>query len=243
MDRIEAVTSRWWIRRHRDMVHTWEPQHLALLIRLSDPGEFGAVARELAGLAEELTAAGLPSDLSLASYAEHPGRYGEGPAMAAAEEVFAADTLAAIAQVAAAASGTAGQALAAASMAAIAAAFATDPQTGYRALTRCLDQGAGPLDRGVREDACRLADPSDGRAALRALPGGQDVAEAWRSRDQALAAYYEALASQREPGIALRTLLHEHHMRALGIDPGLERQTGRHARAAALRRLALDPRS
>jgi hypothetical protein len=40
----------------------------------------------------------------------------------------------------------------------------------------------------------------------------------------------------------LRTLLHEHHMRALGIDPDLERQTGRHARAAALRRLALDGR-
>ena len=244
MERIEAVTERWWIRRHRDMVHTWEPQHLALLIRLRDPGEFGAVARELAGLAEELAAAGLAGDLSLASYAEHPGRYGEGPAMAAAEEVFAADTLAAIAQITAArASGTGGQALAAASMAAIAAAFAAGRQAGYRALTRCLDQGAGPLDRGVREDACRLADPADGHAALRALPGGQDVADAWKHRDQALAAYYEALAAQRDPGTALRTLLHEHHMRALGIDPDLERQTGRHARAAALRRLALDTRS
>jgi thiopeptide-type bacteriocin biosynthesis protein len=244
MDRIEAVTGRWWVRRHRDMVQPWEPQHLALLIRLRDPGEFGAVARELAGLAEELAAAGLPSDLSLASYAEHPGRYGEGPAMVAAEEVFAADTLAAIAQLTAArASGTAGQALAAASMAAVAAAFAAGRQAGYRALTRCLDQGAGALDRGVREDACRLADPADGHAALRALPGGQDVADAWRNRDQALAAYYEALAAQRDPGTALRTLLHEHHMRALGIDPDLERQTGRHARAAALRRLALDTRS
>ena len=99
------------------------------------------------------------------------------------------------------------------------------------------------LDRGVREDACRLADPADGHAALRALPGGQDVADAWRSRDQALAAYYEALTAQRDPGTALRTLLHEHHMRALGIDPDLERQTGRCARAAALRRLALDTRS
>jgi thiopeptide-type bacteriocin biosynthesis protein len=244
MDRIEAVTGRWWIRRHRDMVHPGEPQHLAVLIRLRDPGEFGAVARELAGLAEELAAAGLPGDLSLASYAEHPGRYGEGPAMSAAEEVFAADTLAAIAQVTAArASGTAGQALAAASMAAVAAAFAAGRQAGYRALTRCLDQGVGALDRGVREDACRLADPADGHAALRALSGGQGVADAWRNRDQALAAYYEALAAQRDPGTALRTLLHEHHMRALGIDPDLERQTGRHARAAALRRLALDTRS
>ncbi|HET9080869.1 MAG TPA: thiopeptide-type bacteriocin biosynthesis protein [Trebonia sp.] len=239
----EPAAARWWIRRHRDMVHTWEPQHLALLIRLSDPGEFGAIARELARLADELAAAGLPGDLSLASYAEHPGRYGEGPAMAAAEKVFAADTLAAIAQVtAASASGTTGQALAASSMAAVAAAFAANAQAGYRALTRCLDQGAGPLDRGVREDACRLADPVDGHAALRALPGGQDVASAWERRDQTLAAYYDALAAQRDPGTMLRTLLHEHHMRALGIDPDLERQTGRHARAAALRRLALDTR-
>ncbi|MGH3280265.1 MAG: thiopeptide-type bacteriocin biosynthesis protein, partial [Trebonia sp.] len=241
--RIEAVTERWWIRRYRDMVHPWEPQHLALLIRLRDPGEFGAVARELAGLAEELAAVGLPDDLSFASYAEHPGRYGDGPAMAAAEQVFAADTLAAIAQVTAArASGTAGQALAGASMAALAAAFAADKQAGYRALTRSLDQSSGPLDRDVREDACCLADPTDGHQTLRALPGGQEVANTWRGRDQALAAYHEALAAQREPGTALRTLLHEHHMRALGIDPDLERQTGRYARAAALRRLALDTR-
>jgi thiopeptide-type bacteriocin biosynthesis protein len=244
MDRIEAVTGRWWIRRHRDMMHTWEPQHLALLIRLRDPCEFGAVARELAGLAEELAAAGLPGDLSLASYAEHPGRYGEGPAMAAAEEVFATDTLAAIAQItAASASDAAGQALTAASMTSIAAAFAANQQAGYRALTRCLDQGSGPLDRSVREDACRLANPADGHAALRALPGGQNIADTWRRRDTALAAYHATLASQRKPGTVLRTLLHEHHMRALGIDPDLERQTGRHARAAALRRLALDPRS
>ena len=47
-------------------------------------------------------AASRRKDLSLTSYAEHPGQYGEGAAMAAAEEVFAADTLAAIAQVTAA---------------------------------------------------------------------------------------------------------------------------------------------
>jgi hypothetical protein len=124
-------------------------------------------------------------------------------------------------------------------MARIAAAFAPSPEAGYRALVGCLEQGSGPLDRSVRELACRLADPASERAALRALPGGDAVAEAWDRRDVTLAAYYEQLLPQRDPVTALRTLLHEHHMRALGLDPDFERQTGRYARAAALRRLAL----
>ena len=74
---------------------------------------------------------------------------------------------------------------------------------------------------------------------LRALQGGDAVAVAWGTREAALAAYHRELAAQRDPGTVLRTLLHEHHMRALGIDPDFERQTGRYARAAALRRLAL----
>jgi class I lanthipeptide synthase len=40
----------------------------------------------------------------------------------------------------------------------------------------------------------------------------------------------------------LRTLLHEHHMRALGLDPQFEQLTGRLARAAARQRLALGGR-
>jgi hypothetical protein len=37
----------------------------------------------------------------------------------------------------------------------------------------------------------------------------------------------------------LRTLLHEHHVRAVGVDPTIEKETGRLARAAALGRLAV----
>jgi lantibiotic biosynthesis protein len=37
----------------------------------------------------------------------------------------------------------------------------------------------------------------------------------------------------------LRILLHEHHIRARGLDPAFEKQTGQLARAAALRHLAL----
>ena len=121
----------------------------------------------------------------------------------------------------------------------IAAIFAPDPVTGYRALARCLEQGGGPLDRALRAQACDLTDPAGGFRALRALPGGAAVAEAWQRRDVALASYYQELSGQRDPGTVLRTLLHEHHMRALGLDPDFERQTGRLARAAAMRRIAL----
>jgi hypothetical protein len=101
----------------------------------------------------------------------------------------------------------------------------------------------GPLDRSCRDLACGLADPAGGLAALRALPGGGATAEAWDSRDAALTGYREQLAAQRDPGTVLRILLHEHHMRALGLDPAFEKQTGRLARAAALRHLALAGRA
>lgn len=243
MTRLDALIGRWWLRRHRDMIQPSSPQHVAVLIRLRNPADFAAVAAELADFAAGLEARALPADLALLSYTEHPGRYGHGEAMTAAEDVFAADTTAAIAQIAMTAmAGISGQALAAASMATIAAAFAPIPEAGYRALTKCLEQGSGPLDRTTRDEACRLADPSGSFRAVRALPGGDAVAASWDRRDTALAAYHEALSAQRDPGTVLRTLLHEHQMRALGLDPDYERQTGRHARAAALQRLALEGR-
>jgi thiopeptide-type bacteriocin biosynthesis protein len=237
--RLDGVAVRWWVRRYRDMIHSEVPQHVAVYLRLASPAAFGRAAAELAGLGEELEADGLPCTVSLASCYDHPGRHGDGEALSAVEEVFAADTAAAAAQLAMAAdSGVPGQALAAASMARIAAAFAPNPGTGYRALTACLAQGSGPIDRAVRDLTCDLADPDGGPAALRALPGGARTAETWARRDAALAGYHAALSAQRDPGTVLRTLLHEHHMRAVGLDPEYEKQTGRLARAAALRQLA-----
>lgn len=85
-----------------------------------------------------------------------------------------------------------------------------------------------------------MADPQDGYRALQALPGGAAVTAAWRARDTALRAYYHALARQhREPRTVLPTLLHEHHVRAVGVDPATEHETRRLARTVALRRLAV----
>jgi lantibiotic biosynthesis protein len=237
--RLDGLAQRWWLRRYRDMIHPEIPQHVALYLRLTGPDDFGWAAAEIAAFTAGLEERGLPGTLSFAPCYDQPGRHGHGGALSAAEQVWAADTAAAVAQLAMAAAGAPGQAVAAASMTRIAAAFSPGPAAGYQALMRCLDQSSGPLDRSCRDLACSLADPADGLAALRALTGGDAVAEAWGRRDTALAGYHEQLSAQRDPGTVLRTLLHEHHMRALGLDPAFEKQTGRLARAAALRRLAL----
>lgn len=241
---LAGITERWWVCRYRDMIHPWSPQHVAVCLRLSDRSAFAEAAAGIAAFAVGLSARGLPGQVTLVPYHEHPGRYDSGDAMTAAEKVFAADTAAAIAQLTTGpVADVPAQALAAASMAQLAAAFFPGRAEGYQALTKCLEQGSGPLDRHARDLACRLADPADDFKELRALPGGDKVADAWRVRDTALAAYHQALAGQRDPGTMLRTLLHEHHMRAVGLDPGTEQRTGRLARAAALQRLALSART
>ncbi|GAA3838481.1 lantibiotic dehydratase [Saccharothrix violaceirubra] len=231
----------WWVRRHRDMIRPETDHHLALFLRLSDPRHYGALAARLAAFAADLDSRGLPGQLTLAPMPQHPARYGHGPALAAAEQVFATDTTAAITQLAAAReSGIPAQALAAASMAHLAAAFAPDPVAGHRALLECLRQERGPLDRVLRDRALAVADPERKYRAVRALPGGQTVVDAWHARDTALGAYHRALVQQdRDPGTVLRTLLHEHHIRAVGVEPAFEKETGRLARAVALRHLAL----
>jgi thiopeptide-type bacteriocin biosynthesis protein len=240
---VDSLTSlgvtRWWVRRHRDLIRLDADQHLSVVLHLDDPAAYGAVAAGLSQFAAGLHARGLPADLSFAAYHQHPARYGHGPALQAAEQVFAADTAAAITQLRMADdAGIAAQALAAASMAQLAAGFAADPTSGFRALLTCLKQHTEPADRALSDQARSLADPSGGYGGLRALPGGEAVAAAWQARHGALRAYHDSLLPQRDPTGVLRTLLHEHHVRAVGVDPEFERKTSHLARAAAMRCLA-----
>ncbi|MGN9811419.1 lantibiotic dehydratase [Micromonospora sp. BQ11] len=231
--------TRWWVRRHRDIIRVEADQHLSLFIRLSESAAYEPACAILAEFAADLARRALPADLILAPYHQHPARYGHGPALDAAEKVFAADTTAAVAQLRTAEhAGIPAQALAAASMARLAAAFAPDPQTGYDALLACLKQESAPAERTITGLARRLADPTADYHRLRMLPGGDATAAAWRTRDHALSAYYASLLPQREPTTVLRTLLHEHHVRAVGVDPDFERTTNHAARAAAMRCLA-----
>lgn len=230
---------RWWIRRHRDMIRLEADQHLSLFLEFSSPDGYAAVCAMLAEFAAGLAERGLPGELILAPYHQHPARYGRGPALQVAQEVFAADTAAAIAQLRTAnQAGIPAQALAAASMARLAAAFAPDQPTGYRTLLSCLRDATQPAERTTTDLARRLADPTSEHRHLRALPGGDAVADAWQARDLTLHAYRNHLLPQRDPVSVLPTLLHEHHMRGVGLDPDIERSTNHAARAAAMRCLA-----
>jgi thiopeptide-type bacteriocin biosynthesis protein len=124
-------------------------------------------------------------------------------------------------------------------MAQLAAGFACDTTSGYRMLLTCLQRHTEPAGRTLGDLARNLADPTDQFGALRALPGGDGVAAAWQTRDGALRAYHDTLLPQRDSAGVLRSLLHEHHVRAVGVDLEFERKTGHLARAAAMRCLAL----
>jgi CRISPR-associated protein (Cas_Cmr3) len=90
------------------------------------------------------------------------------------------------------------------------------------------------VSRALRATALRLAG-AHGPAALRAEPGGESAFRAWDRRRAALTAYRKQLEPDGEPLHVLRSLLHMHHVRAIGVDPERERVGCRHARAAALR--------
>lgn len=248
LDGIEGGVERWWIRRHRDLIRLDADQHLSVVLRLTNTDQYAPVTARLGAFAADLATRGLPAQLSFVPYQHQPGRYGPTAAQAdlvqaAAELVFTADTQCAIQQLAAAARGEVpAQAWAAASMLSIAAAFAVDEPSGCRTLVACLPQQTGKLDRALRDHTLRLADAAHDRTALDGIPGGGAVAAAWHARATALAGYLRALTDHSEhidaAGV-LPALLHDHHIRAIGVDPAFEKVTNRLARAAALRRLAL----
>ncbi|MBM7776004.1 thiopeptide-type bacteriocin biosynthesis protein [Actinokineospora baliensis] len=232
---LGELVDHWWVRRHRDMIRLDADHHLAVLLRLADPGHFSVVTTRLAEFASELERSGLPGQLTLTSTPQHPARYGDGPAATAAERVFAADTAVALAQIAAARdSDIPAQALAAVSTADMAAYFAVDRQVGYRSLLRCLPQTSGPLDQTLRDHTLALAHCP----AIAAIAHGPALLSAWAMRAQELTAYAATLDQQRQPTV-LRALLHDHHVRAVGVDPTFEKETFRLARAVARRHLAL----
>ena len=231
---------RWWARRNRDLIRLDTDQHISLCLRLTDAEHYWPIAAQLAQVGDDLQARRMLARMAVVSYQPQPGRYGEADALGVAERVFAADTATAVAQITLAdTSSIPAQALAAASMAALSATFAPNSEAGCRLLRDLVKQETGPLDRSVREIAVRLADPANEYGELASLPGGAAVAQIWLQRDEALAEYYRVLATQRDPSSVLRSLLHDHHVRALGVDPKFEATTNRLARACALRRLAL----
>lgn len=224
---------QWWFLRYHD-----PHPHLRLRIQLADH-DFGQLAGHIGTWATGLRHANLVGQVQVDTYYPETGRFGHGAAMSAAETVFAADSAAAIAQLAAAAQrgGPHRHAIIAASMVDLAVGVTGGFAEGLRWLVDHVPRPSIPgPDRAVHDEAIRLTDPYDGNAVLRALPGGDSIAVQWTRRREALDAYRAALTAQGEitPASVLPDLLHLHHVRMAGVSPDLERACGHLARAAAL---------
>ncbi|WP_055468658.1 lantibiotic dehydratase [Streptomyces ardesiacus] len=222
----------WWYMRYRDP--RW---HLRLRISVPSEQDFALTAERVSAWANGLRRAGILADMQFATSYPETGRWGTGPLMRLAEDVFAADSRALAVQFSQS-TRPHRQVLAAANFVSLAAAFTGSIAAGMDWLIahgRITDPR--PTDRAMRGQAVRLADPTDGWAALRAAPGGAAIASAWSERDEALARYRRKLDTSGggiDPDLVLDSLLHAHHIRAVGIDKDDERMCVRLAHAAAM---------
>ncbi|MEU4043104.1 lantibiotic dehydratase [Streptomyces antibioticus] len=227
----DAEAPTWWFTRYND-----PDSHLRLRLRLANPNAFGEVAQQVAAWANELRAVGLLQRVQWDTDEPETGRYGTGPALTAAEQVFAADSAAALAQMALRIPDSLRPAVTATSFVDIADAFLGSPADGRAWLTTNLLKNDGEATtRDVLSAAVRLSAPGPDHAALRALPKGEHLVTTWARRRTALTAYRQALAAHgADPAAVLPSLLHMHHNRAAGIAPDSEAICRRLARAAAL---------
>jgi thiopeptide-type bacteriocin biosynthesis protein len=231
----------WWFRRHRDTTRPDSEQYLALYVLLPEAAHYGEAADRVGEWAAGLRDGGLLREIRLDTYHPEVGRYGHGEAMAAAETVFGADSAAAIAELTLVINnGLPAEAVTAASLLDLASSYSTSPTAAHQWLIGHLPYERGPLDRNLRDTALRLADTRSQEETLGAIAGGEAVAHAWERRRTALRAYRVQFGRQRDdPDSVLRSLLHLHHARVLGVTPDRERVTHRLARTAALRQIAL----
>ncbi len=233
---------QWWFLPYRDPEH-----HLRLRFRLPDVDAFGPAVRRVGAWAADLRRLGLIGNVQVDTYYPETGRFGSGIAMTAAESVFAADSATAIAQrTHLARPETAHQlAVTAASLVDLTVSFLGDVGGGMRWLIDHVIKDRSPAPaREVHDQAIRLANPRDQRAAIRALPDGEHIASAWARRRTALAAYHETITATGgiDPDSVLPALLHLHSVRMASIAPDTERACHRLVRAAALSWTAQDRR-
>nr|WP_230416912.1 lantibiotic dehydratase [Micromonospora tarapacensis] len=210
----------WFIRMRRPFAH--------LRLRLHTDN-YGDAAVRVGRWAVALRRQRLAGDLRLDTYRPETGRYGDGQAMSAAEELFAADSRAAVVQMAAKDDSQLNQqALTAASMIDLAAAMLGSRTDGCEWLVaRPEHPGQAPIDQGVLRQAVIL-DPTS-------VPG--PVQRAWQERSRAAARYADALSasgSPLTPTAVLTSLMHLHFVRAHGPDEAAEQVTYRLARHIAL---------
>ncbi|MFF8958696.1 lantibiotic dehydratase [Streptomyces sp. NPDC014894] len=221
----------WWFTRHHEASRPDVDSYLDLVLHI-EPGTYGAAAEHVHVWAHQLHRSGLASRLTLAGHRPHTGRYGHGTAMDTANILFSSDSAAALAQIRCAEGrATTSQALTAASILNLVRHLAPTPADGESWLIEQIPKGTGQMDRNLREQAIGF---TTGTRTLTALPGGAEVIRAWSARTGTVRDYRRALADERDPLTTAHSLIRQHHIRALGVDPATEATTLRFARNAAL---------
>ncbi|GAA4731343.1 lantibiotic dehydratase [Phytohabitans rumicis] len=220
----------WWFLPYRDP----EP-HLRLRVHTAD---YAAAARRSSTWAARLRRQGLIRDVTLDTYRPEIARYGSGAAMAAAEALFAADSVAAVAQRTTLADTRQAHpdVVTAVSLTDLAAAVTGGRQAGMCWLVDHPDLQAAIADRSLFRQAITLADIAGDSPTLKTLPGGAAIITAWRARARAATTYTASLTEYNAgvtPASVAVSLLHLHHLRACGIDAEAEARTHRLARAIA----------
>jgi len=215
---------RWWFVRYR------APQdHLRVRLTCA-PGALGSAIEEVGEWTRRLRNSGLITRASLETYHPETARFGGPTAMDAAEEFFAADSAAALAQLVAQAGKHAPdlRSMTAASMVDIATGLLGDDAAAMHWLIERTRTNATAPSRAVYRQAVDL---------VNVRPSGLDarVTASWSARREALAAYRRALKDAGiHPQDLLADLLHLHHVRMCGPDLTQERAHLHLARAAAL---------
>lgn len=245
---------RWWFLR----IRTPCPR---LRLRLHVE-RYGAAVEHLGGWARDLRRQGLVGDLALDTYRPEVARYthtGDQPVMEAAEAVFAGDSVAARIQLIAAnrtrePGGVRPLALVAASLFDLTCSLAGSRRAGAQWLVRRADL-AGDVhsrDRALSDQVRALCQRSGSARTAVLGRDGAAVMQAWRERRHAIDRYRHALAGEGAGSAGIdgdqhvprdsivASLLHLHHVRALGPDPDREALCHRLARSAALAILARD---
>ena len=220
----ELDVHQWWFVRYRD-----PDDHLRVRLTCA-PGALGKVFEHIGEWTRRLRRHGLITHASVNTYHPETERFGGPTAIDAAERYFAADSAAALAQLAAQAETGAldARATTAASMVDIATGLLGDTAAAMDWLIEHTRTTPTSPPRAVYRQAVDLVNAHS--AGL-----GERVATAWSARHEALAAYRRALTdTDTRPHDLLPDLLHLHHVRMHGPDLSEERTHLHLARAAAL---------
>lgn len=234
ISRLGAVVNTWWFLRYAT-----PSDHLRLRLTLGHH-RAGPAAEQISAWTQALHDAGLISHATWETSFPETARFGGSAALDAAEAFFAADSIAALAQVRACAAmrGLDPRALTAASLVSVAAGLTGDQAEAMRWFVKHTATDPAPPPRSLYDQAVTLVNPEPAATAVPALD--TDTLAAWAEREATLVAYRRILddLGTTPARDQLPDLLHLHHARMATPSLAAERSCLHLARAAALSWLA-----